>query len=112
MSFPIVIQRSEKQPRHFVQEKYGFKALEFHAKGFANKTEYKAKHGSDLYLTDIDEYDRICKVIVSLPPYMEPLISGLRACLTSFVCLISLHAVSAKADVLLIRFTLRHFRIA
>ena len=43
-------------------EKYGFKAVEFHAKGLADKAEYKAKHGSDLFLTDIDEYDRICKV--------------------------------------------------
>lgn len=57
-----------KKAWHCVQEKYGFKALEFHAKGFADKAEYKAKHGSDLYLTDIDEYDRICKV--TLPPVL------------------------------------------
>jgi len=60
-----------------VQEKYGFQAAEFHAKGFANKAEYKAKHGSDLFLTDIDEYDRICKVPFSLffqhPPPPSPL---------------------------------------
>ena len=45
-----------------VQGKYGFKAVEFHAKGFADKAAYKAKHGSDLYMVDIDEYDKICKV--------------------------------------------------
>ncbi len=45
-----------------VQEKYGFKAREFHAAGFANVAEYKKEHGSDLPIRDIDEYDRICKV--------------------------------------------------
>ena len=49
-----------------MQEKYGFKAVEFHAKGFTDKQEYKKKHGSDLYLVDIDEYDRICKVLRSI----------------------------------------------
>ena len=44
------------------QAKYGFKAHEFHAAGFASKAEYKAKHGSDLFLTDIELYDKICKV--------------------------------------------------
>ena len=45
-----------------LQEKYGFKAQEFHAKGFADKEEYKKVHGSDLFLVDLEEYDRICKV--------------------------------------------------
>ena len=45
-----------------VQDKYGFKAREFHAAGFANVAEYKKEHGSDLFIRDIDEYDRICKV--------------------------------------------------
>ncbi len=49
-----------------LQEKYKFKALNFHAKGFANKAEFKAKHGSDLYLVDIDQYDSICKVFAGL----------------------------------------------
>lgn len=49
-----------------MQEKYGFKAAEFHAQGFADKEEYKKKHGSDLFLVDIDKYDSICKV--RLPP--------------------------------------------
>ena len=44
------------------QEKYNFKAHTFHAAGFANRDEYRAAHGSDLYMTDIEEYDRICKV--------------------------------------------------
>ena len=46
-----------------LQEKYNFKALNFHAKGFATKEEFKAEYGSDLYLVDIDKYDSICKVI-------------------------------------------------
>ncbi|CAM6008028.1 unnamed protein product [Sphagnum balticum] len=45
-----------------VEKRYGFKAHVFHADGFNNKKEYEAKHGSDLFITDIDEYDRICKV--------------------------------------------------
>jgi phosphoadenosine phosphosulfate reductase len=45
-----------------VEKRYGFKAHVFHADGFNNKEEYEAKHGSDLFITDIDEYDRICKV--------------------------------------------------
>ena len=44
-----------------LQEKYNFKALNYHAKGFANKEEFRAKYGSDLYLVDIDQYDSICK---------------------------------------------------
>lgn len=47
---------------HRLEERYSFKALNFHAKGFANKEEFKAEHGSDLYLVDIDKYDSICKV--------------------------------------------------
>ena len=34
----------------------------FQAAGFANREEYRAAHGSDLYMTDIEAYDRICKV--------------------------------------------------
>eukprot|EP00271_Cylindrocystis_brebissonii_P011921 TRINITY_DN29944_c0_g1_i1.p1 TRINITY_DN29944_c0_g1~~TRINITY_DN29944_c0_g1_i1.p1 ORF type:complete len:351 (-),score=66.84 TRINITY_DN29944_c0_g1_i1:449-1420(-) len=45
-----------------VEEKYGFKAEVFQAAGLANKEEYVEKHGSDLFIRDIDEYDKICKV--------------------------------------------------
>lgn len=41
---------------------YGFRAKVFKPAGFANKQEYVKKHGSDLFLRNIDEYDRICKV--------------------------------------------------
>lgn len=41
---------------------YGFKARVYQPAGFANKEEYKKKHGSDLYLTNIEQYDYICKV--------------------------------------------------
>ena len=44
------------------QEKYSFKAHDFHAAGFASREEYRAQHGSDLYLVDIELYDQICKV--------------------------------------------------
>ena len=43
------------------QEKYGFKARVFQAAGFASLAEYKKVHGSDLFIRDVDEYDRICK---------------------------------------------------
>jgi phosphoadenosine phosphosulfate reductase len=45
-----------------LEELYKFKAKVFRPAGFATKDEYVKKHGSDLFLTDIDEYDRICKV--------------------------------------------------
>ncbi|EFJ38718.1 hypothetical protein SELMODRAFT_270214 [Selaginella moellendorffii] len=45
-----------------LEDKYGFKARVFHAADFNTKEEYLAKHGSDLYIRDIDEYDKICKV--------------------------------------------------
>lgn len=32
------------------------------AAGCKDKGEFRAKHGPDLFMTDIDEYDRICKV--------------------------------------------------
>lgn len=45
-----------------LEKRYEFKAHVFHAAGVNNKKEYSEKHGSDLFITDIDEYDRICKV--------------------------------------------------
>lgn len=45
-----------------MQEKYNFKAKVFHAKDLPDKNAYQAAHGSDLFIRDIDEYDRICKV--------------------------------------------------
>lgn len=44
------------------QEKYGFKARTYQAAGFASVAEYKKEHGSDLFIRDIEEYDKICKV--------------------------------------------------
>ncbi|GJP31608.1 hypothetical protein CLOM_g14410 [Closterium sp. NIES-68] len=44
------------------EERFGFKAEVFQAAGLKSKEEYVAKHGSDLFITDIDEYDQICKV--------------------------------------------------
>ena len=43
------------------QEKYGFKAHVYQAKGFASKQDYQKVHGSDLYITDTEKYDQICK---------------------------------------------------
>ena len=45
-----------------LEKLYDFKAKIFKPAGFATKEEYVKKHGSDLYMTNIDEYDRICKV--------------------------------------------------
>ena len=45
-----------------LEKLYGFKAKVFAPAGFASKEEYMKKHGSDLFLTNIEEYDRICKV--------------------------------------------------
>ncbi|KAK9916259.1 hypothetical protein WJX75_000636 [Coccomyxa subellipsoidea] len=47
---------------HRLEEKYGFKARVFQAAGFTNVAEFKKVHGSDLFIRDIEEYDRICKV--------------------------------------------------
>ncbi|BBN13532.1 hypothetical protein MPTK1_6g04280 [Marchantia polymorpha subsp. ruderalis] len=45
-----------------VEKRYGCKAHIFQAAGMANKQEYDEKYGSDLFIRDVDEYDRICKV--------------------------------------------------
>ncbi|GAQ87007.1 Phosphoadenosine phosphosulfate reductase [Klebsormidium nitens] len=45
-----------------LENKYGFESEVFQAAGFASRADYVKVHGPDLYLTDIDEYDRICKV--------------------------------------------------
>ena len=45
-----------------LQEKYGFKARAYHAQGFEDLAAYKKVHGSDLFIRDVEEYDRICKV--------------------------------------------------
>jgi len=45
-----------------LEDLYNFKAHVFKPKGFENKKDYAAKHGSDLFLTDIELYDQICKV--------------------------------------------------
>ena len=37
----------------------------YNAAGFADVAEYKKVHGSDLFITDIEEYDKICKVRTS-----------------------------------------------
>ena len=36
--------------------------MTYQAAGLADVKEYRAKHGSDLYITDMEAYDRICKV--------------------------------------------------
>eukprot|EP00959_Pyramimonas_sp_CCMP1952_P108309 2264667-Pyramimonas_sp.AAC.1 len=45
-----------------VEKAYDFEAVVFQAKGCADKSEYDAKHGADLWKIDVEEYDRICKV--------------------------------------------------
>jgi len=41
---------------------FGFKALTYQAQGFASKEEYRKQYGSDLFMTDVEKYDYICKV--------------------------------------------------
>ncbi|KAI5076552.1 hypothetical protein GOP47_0008617 [Adiantum capillus-veneris] len=45
-----------------MERRYGFKSHVFHAADVKDKKEYVSKFGSDLFITDIDKYDRICKV--------------------------------------------------
>lgn len=47
---------------HQCEERYGFKAEVFQAAGMENKEEYQQKYGSDLFIRDLEEYDRVCKV--------------------------------------------------
>lgn len=47
---------------HTMEERYGFKARVFHAADVNSKEEYTDKYGTDLFIRDIGEYDRICKV--------------------------------------------------
>lgn len=58
--------QTHKRSKVLVQEKYHFKAKVYHAKDLPDKKAYQAKHGSDLFITNIDEYDRICKVCPQL----------------------------------------------
>lgn len=56
------ISTAEASDLRSMQDQYGFKAHEFHAAGFDSREDFIKAHGSDLYMTDIGEYDRICKV--------------------------------------------------
>lgn len=47
---------------HRLEAQYNFKAEVFHAKDLSDKKAYDDHHGSDLFIRDIDAYDRICKV--------------------------------------------------
>ena len=67
-----------------MQEKYNFKAHTFHAAGFDNRDDFRAAHGSDLYLTDIEAYDRICKAS-TLGTDMLPAISGQRQAVSNYI---------------------------
>ena len=53
------------------QAKYNFKAHVYKPAGFETKKDYQAKHGSDLFITDVEEYDRICKVLTLSIPLFE-----------------------------------------
>lgn len=47
---------------YLLQAKYKFEAHTYKPQGFETKKDYQAKHGSDLFISNVDEYDRICKV--------------------------------------------------
>lgn len=68
-----------------LQEKYGFKAVVYKPAGFENKQAYKAVHGVDLPIRDIEEYDRICKVSpIPISPSSSPTLLFLTARDTRF----------------------------
>lgn len=48
-----------------VQSELGFEARKFQPTGFETKEDFVKQHGVDLYMTDVEEYDRICKVCSS-----------------------------------------------
>mmetsp|Transcript_15340 Transcript_15340/g.46328 ORF Transcript_15340/g.46328 Transcript_15340/m.46328 type:complete len:324 (-) Transcript_15340:551-1522(-) len=45
-----------------LEQQIGFEARRFQPAGFDTKADFVKKHGSDLFMTDLEEYDRICKV--------------------------------------------------
>eukprot|EP00282_Hemiselmis_andersenii_P003555 CAMPEP_0114133380 /NCGR_PEP_ID=MMETSP0043_2-20121206/13597_1 /TAXON_ID=464988 /ORGANISM="Hemiselmis andersenii, Strain CCMP644" /LENGTH=258 /DNA_ID=CAMNT_0001226957 /DNA_START=188 /DNA_END=964 /DNA_ORIENTATION=+ len=53
-----------------VEKHYGFKALRYAPKDCASPEEFEEKYGDDLFLEDVEEYDRLAKV--------EPLLRGLK----------------------------------
>jgi len=53
-----------------VEKHYGFKAHMFKAEGCESTDEFHAKYGDDLFLEDVEEYDRLAKV--------EPLLRSLK----------------------------------
>lgn len=57
-----------------IEDHYGFKAEVFAAEGCADKAEYDKKFGADLWMEDVEQYDKVCKV--------EPFQRGLKTCKT------------------------------
>jgi phosphoadenosine phosphosulfate reductase len=45
-----------------LEDKYNLKVHEFHAKDCTDVKDFRKKHGSDLFIRSVEEYDRICKV--------------------------------------------------
>jgi phosphoadenosine phosphosulfate reductase len=61
-----------------VEAHYGFKATTFACADCATQEDFFKKYGEDFWLTDIDEYDRKCKV--------EPLQRALKETNTGAPC--------------------------
>lgn len=45
-----------------LESELGFEARKFQPAGFETKEDFVEQHGIDLFMTDVEEYDRICKV--------------------------------------------------
>jgi hypothetical protein len=41
---------------------YSFRAHVYSPQGFSSKAAYQQVHGSDMFITDVDKYDAVCKV--------------------------------------------------
>lgn len=49
-----------------MQSELGFQARKFQPDGFEKKEDFVKHHGVDLYMADVQEYDKICKVLLGL----------------------------------------------
>jgi len=92
----------------------------FQADGFATKQDYQKAHGSDLYMTDTDKYDQICKARPA-PAWRSPAKQSLMHLLGTHArrpggyydaCEVSAPAAARRAAALHAQYWRRHVRSA
>jgi len=92
----------------------------FQADGFATKQDYQKAHGSDLYMTDTDKYDQICKARPA-PAWRYPAKQSLMHLLGTHArraggyydaCEVSAPAAARRAAALHAQYWRRHVRSA